>query len=79
MSSETSKPYKSRFFNFLNRQSLDLRERVSRGLRHLKLAAELGISILLYPIYLLVQVARLTERQIGQKIKEFNLLNSGDD
>lgn len=76
MSSESPKPYQSRLFNFLNRQSLRLRDKIVRTALQLKIGAELGIQILLYPIYLLVQAGRMLERQLEQKWQKSNFLDS---
>lgn len=52
--SVSSRPYKSRLFNFLNRQSLQLRDRLGETFRHLKVAAEWGAQILVSPFYWLL-------------------------
>ncbi|MBZ8182821.1 hypothetical protein [Oscillatoria salina] len=59
MSSPPETPYKSRLFNFLNRQYLRTNTRVTATVRHAKVAAIWGVQILLYPIYLLVQTGRV--------------------
>ncbi|ACK66490.1 hypothetical protein PCC8801_2481 [Rippkaea orientalis PCC 8801] len=66
MSSSSSSPYKSRLFNFLNRQSLQLRDRLHRTTRHLKLAATWGIQLVLYPVYVVVQAGRTARKRLGQ-------------
>jgi hypothetical protein len=72
MSSPT-KPYQSRLFNLLNRQSLKLRERLGISVRHLKVAVEWGAQILLYPIYLLVQTGRLVGHRLEQTVEKQQL------
>lgn len=62
----SSSPYQSRLFSFLNRQSLRWRDRFGKTTRQLKVAAEWGVQILVYPVYLLVQTGRL----FGQKIEQ---------
>jgi len=47
--SDSSRPYKSHLFNFLNRQSLRLRDRLGETFRHLKVAAEWGAQWLIMP------------------------------
>ncbi len=47
--SDSSRPYKSHLFNFLNRQSLRLRDRLGETFRHLKVAAEWGAQLLIMP------------------------------
>lgn len=68
MSSPNS-PYKSRFFNWLNRQYIGLSDRLGKNLRHLQVAAKWGVQLLLYPVYFLVQTARIAGRQLGNKTK----------
>jgi hypothetical protein len=63
-SSESQTPYKSRLFNFFNRQFININERVGKKARQLKLGLKWGIQALLYPIYLLVQTGRMTGRQL---------------
>lgn len=70
MSSASFGPYKSRLFNFINRQSLRWGDSIGRGLRNLKVAATWGGQILLYPLYLLVQSGRATGRKFSQAVKE---------
>ena len=66
MSSPVTGPYQSKFFNFLNRQSLKWRDRLETTARHLKVTVEWGVQILLYPAYLLVQAGRMA----GQELKQ---------
>ncbi len=63
-------PYKSRLFNFINRQAIEFNSRLGKTFRNLKVTVTWGVQILLYPFYLLVQTGRWAERQIGQKIEE---------
>ncbi len=67
MSSDPPGRYQSRLFNFLNRQSLRLTERMERAVRQLKVAAVWGAQILVYPVYLLVQASLSAGRQLSAK------------
>lgn len=69
MSSVPSGRYKSRLFNFLNKQSHSLKERYERSLRHVKVTTVWGAQILLYPVYLLAQSARFAGYQLQQAAK----------
>jgi len=62
-------PYKSRLFNFLNRQSLRWGDRLGKALRNLQVAAIWGAQILAYPVYLLAQTGRLLGERLGQKVE----------
>jgi hypothetical protein len=61
-----SEPYQSRVFNFINRKAIQLRDRFGETRRSLKNIGELGIQIILYPLYLLVQTTRVAIRQLKQ-------------
>lgn len=63
-------PYKSRLFNFLNRQVVLGRDRIDSSVRHLQVAIVWSIQILVYPVYLLVQTGRLIGRQLGSKMSQ---------
>ena len=65
-------PYKSRFFNFINRQVIRFQDQVGKTIRYLKVATKWGVQILLYPIYLVVQ----TGRMVGHKLKPGTRLES---
>ncbi|MEM8779783.1 MAG: hypothetical protein AAGF26_13095 [Cyanobacteria bacterium P01_G01_bin.49] len=69
MSSPDPSRYKSRLFNFLNRQSLRWRDRLIATAQHLRVAVEWGTQILIYPIYLMVQAGRTTQQQLNQTFK----------
>ncbi len=69
MSSPAKGPYRSRLFNFINRQSQRFVDQVQRTTRHLKVAGVWGGQILLYPVYLLVQASLSAGRQISSSIK----------
>ncbi|MEB3120035.1 MAG: hypothetical protein VKL41_02295 [Snowella sp.] len=51
----SSRPYKSRLFNFVNRRSLQFRDRIGETFRHLKVAAEWGAQLLISPLYWIFQ------------------------
>lgn len=76
MSSASTNPYKSRLFNFINRQSLRWGGRWDISVRHLKVAAEWGVQILLYPLYLLLQTGRITVHQLRHKFEQLQLSSS---
>ncbi len=63
--SVSSRPYKSRLFNFLNRQSLQLRDRLGETFRHLKVAAEWGAQILASPFYWLLHPQKWNGPSLG--------------
>ncbi|AOY81661.1 hypothetical protein BJP36_18835 [Moorena producens JHB] len=69
MSSPAKGPYRSRLFNFINRQSQRFVDQIQRTTRHLKVAAVWGGQILLYPVYLLVQASLSAGRQISSSVK----------
>ncbi len=82
MSSELNKSqnlYKSRLLNFLNRQAIQIGDRLGVAVRNLKVAAEWGVQVVLYPIYLAVQAGRSAGKQIGQRIEISFSLPSTDD
>ncbi|WP_041933116.1 hypothetical protein [Gloeothece verrucosa] len=76
MSSPPTNPYQSRLLNLFNRQSLRLKEQLNRTGRQLKNAVEMGVQILVYPLYLLVQTGRMVQRQLQQKIAQQQFLLS---
>ncbi|NEO49984.1 MAG: hypothetical protein F6K55_40220 [Moorea sp. SIO4A3] len=69
MSSPAKGPYRSRLFNFINRQSQRFADQIQRTIRHLKVAGVWGGQILLYPVYLLVQASLSAGRQISSSVK----------
>ncbi|MGL5875711.1 MAG: hypothetical protein ACRC2R_25675 [Xenococcaceae cyanobacterium] len=71
--------YKSRFLNFLNRQAIQIGDRLGVAFRNLKVATEWGVQVVLYPIYLAVQAGRSTGKQIGQRITISFSLPSAED
>jgi hypothetical protein len=73
MSSPAQGPYKSRLFNFLNRRSLQVKERFEQTGRQIKVAVEWGVQILAYPVYLMVQAGRLAGRQLERTVERANL------
>jgi hypothetical protein len=54
MSSSSPRPYKSRLFNLINRQSMQWRDRLGQAVRHLKVAAEWSVQALVFPLFLLL-------------------------
>ena len=63
MSSSTG-PYKSRLLNWVNRQALHWSDRLEKTARQLKVTAEWGTQLLLYPVYLFVQTGRMAGYQL---------------
>ena len=61
----SSRPYKSRLFNFVNRRSLQFRDRVGETFRHLKVAAEWGAQMLISPLYWIFQPRDWTGEVLG--------------
>jgi hypothetical protein len=62
--------YQSNLFNFLSRQSMNLRDRSNQTWRQMKLAAVWGVQILLYPIYVGFQATRLVGKQLRQTARQ---------
>ena len=56
--------YKSRLFNFLNRQKIRFSNQLGITLRHLQLAAETGVQILLYPVYMIARTSISVRQQL---------------
>ena len=65
MASDPDAPYKSRLFNFLNRQSILWNDRWERTYRYARVAATWGAQVLLYPVYMVVQTGKLAQKQLG--------------
>ena len=61
----STSPYKSKLFNFLNRKSIRFNSRLTQAVRRLKITAEWGTQIAVYPLYMLVQSARIATRQLA--------------
>jgi hypothetical protein len=77
MSSST--PYKSRLLNFLNRQAIQINDKLGETIRYIKVATEWGVQILLYPVYLMVQSGRMAGKQLAQKLQTNLFLSSGTE
>ncbi|OKH39001.1 hypothetical protein NIES2119_07625 [[Phormidium ambiguum] IAM M-71] len=56
--------YRSRLFNFVSRQTRRWIDRGERATRQVTIATVWGVQILVYPIYLLFQSARLAGKQL---------------
>jgi hypothetical protein len=61
----SSRPYKSRLFNFVNRRSLQFRDRIGETFRHLKVAAEWGAQLLISPLHWIFQPRNWTGEMLG--------------
>lgn len=62
------RPYKSRLFNFLNRQRIVLGDRLAKTFRSAKVTAIWGTQILVYPAYLIAQTGRAFVWKLEQKV-----------
>lgn len=62
--------YQSKLFNFLSRQSWQLRHQSAKTWRQAKVAAVWTVQILLYPVYVTFQSARLLNRQLQQAARQ---------
>jgi hypothetical protein len=65
-----SSPYKSRLFKLIVRRSNRLRDRLGIATRQARASLSLGFQIVLYPIYLLVQTARVAGTKLGQAVRQ---------
>ena len=61
----SSRPYKSRLFNFVNRRSLQFRDRIGETFRHLKVAAEWGAQLLISHLHWIFQPRNWTGEVLG--------------
>jgi hypothetical protein len=72
-------PYKSKVFNTINRTFLNWSDRSKISINQLKIAVKWGVQILLYPIYLGIQTARMTLNQILKPYSPHKTLYLEDD
>ena len=72
--SSSNDPYKSRLLNFLNRQTIRFQDQVGITARHLRSATEMGVQLMLYPFYLMVQSGRVARQQLESKVQSSLLL-----
>ena len=72
-----TRPYKSRLFNFLNRQRIVLGDRLAKTFRQAKITAIWGAQILVYPVYLVAQVSRAFVWKLEQKVAPIPLPETG--
>jgi hypothetical protein len=70
MSLPPPEPYQSKLFNFLNRQTIRVKEQVKRTVRQAKLAATWGVQVVMYPIYLIFQSTRYSSYRFKQAVRE---------
>lgn len=68
-SSESQSRYKSRLFNLINRQYIQINGELRKKGRQLKLNIELGAKVLLYPIYLVAQTGRIARYKLQSFVK----------
>ena len=71
------RPYKSRLFNFLNRQRIVLGDRLAKTFRQAKITAIWGAQILIYPVYLVAQAGRALVWKLEQKVAPIPLPETG--
>lgn len=62
--SSSDGPYKSRLFNFFNRQYMRIGDRLKETVRQVGVLVEWSTQIVLYPIYTLIQAGRTVHRQL---------------
>lgn len=62
--------YRSRLFNFLSQQTRRWVDKSEIALRQIKVGATWGAQILIYPIYVMVQAARVAGRQLKQAVQQ---------
>lgn len=70
MSEPPSSPYQSKFFNFLNRQTIKVKEQVERTFRQAKVAVTWGVQVVMYPIYLIFQSTRYASYRFQQSAQQ---------
>ena len=73
--------FKSRLFNFLNRQKIRFTNQLGITLRHLQLATETGVKILLYPVYIIVRTSISIRHRLKSQAAsstEFELTTESD-
>ena len=73
--SSSNNPYKSRLLNFLNRQTISFQDKLGITVRNLRSTTEMGIQLLLYPFYLMVQSGRVARRQLESRVQSSLLLS----
>lgn len=78
MSSPPVSPYKSRVFNAINRTFLSWNNHSKTSFNKLKIIAKWGVQILLYPLYLAIQTARMAVKQLLNSAKNPDSFNSNN-
>jgi hypothetical protein len=63
--SDPNRPYKSHLFNFVNRQSLRIRDRLGETFRHLRVAAEWSVQLLALPFHWLLRPQQWAGPKLG--------------
>ncbi|MCT7951538.1 hypothetical protein NG798_17175 [Ancylothrix sp. C2] len=61
---DSTSPYKSRIFNFLNQQTHRLAEKCQQAARHFKIAAEWGIQAVVYSLQAIVESVQQAGKQL---------------
>lgn len=73
MSSSSPRPYKSHLLNFINRQSMQWRDRVGQAVRHLRVAAEWSVQSLVFPLFWFIQNGRMAGNPLGTGTRDEQL------
>lgn len=71
----SNEPYKSRLFNFLNRQTIRWQDKLGITIRRLRSITEMGIQLMLYPFYLMVQTGRAFRQKLESKVQSSSFLS----
>ena len=70
--SESTSPYRSRIFNFLNQQTQRLTEKCQQAARHFKIATVWGIQAVVYSLQAIVQSVQQAGKQLKANPQEQN-------
>jgi len=76
-SSSSTKPYKSRLLNFLNRQYINFNSQVGLKFRQFSYLVSIGVKTLIYPVYLIFdQTKKLTDKSSYNQQSQEKFLQS---
>lgn len=65
----SNEPYKSRLLNFINRQTIRWQDKLGMTVRTLRSTTEMGIQLLLYPFYVMLQTGRTLRQRLESKVQ----------
>mgnify|MGYP001822008216 CR=1 FL=1 len=65
----SNEPYKSRLLNFINRQTIRWQDKLGMTVRRLRSTTEMGIQLLLYPFYVMLQTGRTLRERLESKVQ----------